>query len=99
MAIELHLCCIKPLIFPLDFLFHWNGNVFMLMKFSWLATLEVVKITNSSAAGDENFIKMTTFSFQWYMIISASSFMDFIYQHKNLYINFSWVVSINIMLA
>ena len=43
---------------------HWNGNVFILMKFSSLAALKVVKLTTSSAASDENFIKMTTFSFQ-----------------------------------
>ena len=29
------------------------------MKFSLLAALEVVKMTTSSAASDENFIKMT----------------------------------------
>ena len=46
---------------------HWNGNVFILMKFSSLAALKVVKMTTSSAASDENFIKMTTFSFQWVM--------------------------------
>ena len=44
---------------------HWNGNVFILMKFSSLAALEVVKMTTSSAASDQNFVKMTTFSFQW----------------------------------
>ena len=44
---------------------HWNGNVFILMKFSSLAALKVVKMTTSSAASDENFVKMTTFSFQW----------------------------------
>ena len=43
---------------------HWNGNVFILMKFSSLAALEVVKMTTSSAASDENFVKMTTFLFQ-----------------------------------
>ena len=37
------------------------------MKFSSLAALEVVILTTSSAASDENFIKMMTFSFQWYM--------------------------------
>ena len=44
---------------------HWNGNVFILMKFSSLAALKVVKMTTSSAASDEHFVKMTTFSFQW----------------------------------
>ena len=43
---------------------HWNGKVFILMKCSSLAALEVVKMTTSSAASDENFIKMTTFLFQ-----------------------------------
>ena len=43
---------------------HWNGNVVILMKFSSLAALEVVILTTSGAASDENFVKMTTFSFQ-----------------------------------
>ena len=34
------------------------------MKFSSLAALEVVILTTSGAASDENFVKMTTFSFQ-----------------------------------
>ena len=34
------------------------------MKCSSLAALEVVKVTTSSAASDENFDKMTTFLFQ-----------------------------------
>ena len=36
-----------------------------LTKLSSLAALEVVKMTTSSVASDENFIKMTTFPFQW----------------------------------
>ena len=40
--------------------FHWNGNVVILMKFSSLAALEVVILTTSSAASEENFIKMMT---------------------------------------
>ena len=47
-----------------NLLLHWNTNVFILMRFSSLAALEVVKMTTSSAAIDENLIKMTTFSFQ-----------------------------------
>ena len=43
---------------------HRNGNVFILMKLSSLAALEVVKMTTSSAVSDENFVKMTTFLFQ-----------------------------------
>ena len=45
---------------------HRNGNVIILTKFSSLAALKVVKMTTSSAASDENFVKMTTFSFQWW---------------------------------
>ena len=41
---------------------HWN--IVILMKFSSLAVLEVHKMTNSSAASDENFIKMMKFPFQ-----------------------------------
>ena len=48
---------------------HWNGKVFILMKCSSLAALEVVKMTTSSAASDENFVKMTTFWFQWITLI------------------------------
>ena len=40
-----------------------NTNV-ILTKFSSLAVLEVVKMTTSSAARDENFFKMTTYAFQ-----------------------------------
>ena len=43
-----------------------NGNVIILTKFSSLAALEVARMTTSSAASDENFVKMTlTFRFQW----------------------------------
>ena len=43
---------------------HWNRNVIILTKFSSMAALDVVILTTSSAANDENFIKMTIFSFQ-----------------------------------
>ena len=43
---------------------HWNENVVILMKFSSLAALEVVIWATSGAASVENFVKMTTFSFQ-----------------------------------
>ena len=43
---------------------HWNGNVVILWKSSSLAVLKVVILTTFSAASDENFVKMTTFSFQ-----------------------------------
>ena len=41
---------------------HWN--VIILMKFSSLVALKVVKVTTFSATSDENAIKMTTFPFQ-----------------------------------
>ena len=44
---------------------HWNRHVFIFMKFSSLAALEVVILTTSGAASDGDFIKMTTFPFQW----------------------------------
>ena len=42
---------------------HGNGNV-ILTKFSSLTAPEVVFLSNSNAGSDENFIKMTIFSFQ-----------------------------------
>ena len=47
------------LIYKEKYVNHWNRNVFILMKFTSLAALEVVKM---SAASGENFIKKTTFS-------------------------------------
>ena len=47
---------------------HWNENVVILTKFSSLVAVEVVILTTSSAASDESFVKMTTFSFQWYSL-------------------------------
>ena len=35
------------------------------MKFLWFAAEEVVILTNSGAASDENFVKMMTFPFQY----------------------------------
>ena len=43
---------------------HLNGNVVILMAFSSLVALKVVKVTTFSATSDENFIKMMTFLFQ-----------------------------------
>ena len=37
---------------------HWKGNVVILTKFSSLVALEVVKMTTSGAASDENFVKI-----------------------------------------
>ena len=65
-------CLVRCLVISLHY---WNGNVFILMKFSSLAALKVVKMTTSSAASDENFVKMTTFSFQciWVIMVTAVS--------------------------
>ena len=73
-ALELLQSCTKPSSLSLlrhcprhvapSEIIHWNGKVFILMKCSSLAALEVVKMTTSSAASDENFVKMTTFLFQ-----------------------------------
>ena len=56
--------CMVPQVKQSIIFIHWNGDVAILMKFSSLAALEVVNMTTSSAASDENFVKMTTFSFQ-----------------------------------
>ena len=53
---------------------HWNENVVILMKFSSLAALEVVKMTTFSAASDENFVNMTTFSFQCTELTTGDGF-------------------------
>ena len=58
---------------------HRNGNVFILMKLSSLAALEVVKVTTSSAASDENFVKMTTFLFQWMCYLWLYEFKVLLY--------------------
>ena len=49
-------------------LHHWGGSVFILMRFSSLAALEVVKMTTSGAASDWNFVEVMTFSFQWWTL-------------------------------
>ena len=46
---------------------YWNRNAIILTEFSSLVALEVVKMTTSSAASDENFIKMT-FPLQCYLV-------------------------------
>ena len=46
---------------------HWNRNVIILMKFSSLAALEVVQMTTSSAANDENFHRNDNNSVSVYM--------------------------------
>ena len=46
-------------------LLHWNRNAVILMKFSLLAALEIVILTTSDAASDEDFIKMMTFLLQY----------------------------------
>ena len=44
---------------------HWSKRSVILMKFLSLAALEVVKMTTSSAASDENFVEIT-FLYQWW---------------------------------
>ena len=43
----------------------FDRDVVILMKFSFLASPEVVKMTTSAEVSDENFIKMLVFPFQW----------------------------------
>ena len=43
---------------------HWNKYIVILMKFSSLAAMEIVILTASRTATDENFIKMKTSPFQ-----------------------------------
>ena len=52
----------------------WSENVVILTKFSSLAAQKVVKMTTCSAANDENFVKMATFSFQCTCIRLGTSF-------------------------
>ena len=54
-------------------LHHWNENVAILTTFSSLAALEVVILTTSSTASDENVVKMMTFPFQW---LSTQGYAD-----------------------
>ena len=49
-------------------LLHSKENVLILTKISSLAALEVVILTTSSAASDENFVKMKTFPFQCFPV-------------------------------
>ena len=60
------------------------------MKFSSLAALKVVILTTFSAASDENFIKTTTFSFQWF---SVPFLFDLILRWKKrmLILNLHWI--------
>ena len=44
-------------------LLHWTGNVTIVMTFSSLAALEVVILTTSNAASNENVVKMRTICF------------------------------------
>ena len=60
--------------------------VFILMKFSTLAALEVVILTTSPAANDENFIKMMTFSGQYAMELPY----DMVYHTTMLHMVEEW---------
>ena len=47
-------------------LFHCWKNVIIVIRFAWLAALEVVLLTTSSVGNDKNVLKMMTFFlFQW----------------------------------
>ena len=52
----------------------WNRYVVILRKFSSLAVQEIVILTTSRAAGDENYIKMT-FQLQWYLLKLPGPFL------------------------
>ena len=56
---------------------HWN--VFVLMKFWSLAAPEVVKMTTSSAASDQNVIKMSTVPFQYWLVV----FLDTLWVNRH----------------
>ena len=56
----------------------WTGYVVILRKFSLLAALEVVKMTTSSAASDENFLKI---SFLVQCSYNLSAFIWFFYPY------------------
>ena len=43
---------------------HWHMIIVILIIFSSLTQLEVVKLTTSSVASDWNYMEMTTFIFQ-----------------------------------
>ena len=62
-----------------------NWNV-ILKKFSSLAALEVVILTTSNAANDENFIKMTTFPFQCNNLLLSRT------NHLNHYWPWPWCI-------
>ena len=53
---------------------HWTRNVVILKKFSSLAAPEVVILTTSGAASDENFVKTMTFCFQYIYLLFWKQF-------------------------
>ena len=63
---------INNMILQAEWWIHWNENVVALTKSSSLAALKVVILTTFSAVSDEDFVKMTTFPFQWYVGIWES---------------------------
>ena len=54
------------------------------MKFSSLAALKVVILTTFSAASDEDFVKTTTFSFQWFTCTISNFLQCFNCGHCNI---------------
>ena len=83
---------------PFSIQIHWNENVIILTKFPSLAVLEVVISTISSAAGDENLIKMKTLPFQ--CMLSYQYTMDALYvlRYKpSIWCMISFIISFQMM--
>ena len=59
------------------------------MKLSSLAALEVVKVTTSSTASDENFVKMTTFLFQ----CTWANVIQMLWRHMTPINKSHWVIA------
>ena len=68
---------------------YWNANVVILIKFSSLIALEVVKMTTSNAASDENFVKMMTilFSVMWAGTLGHSVLSINLHLHLHPYLH------------
>ena len=71
----------------MSFAIHWSRNVAILTKFSSLAPPEVVKMTTSSAASDENSMEVMTFFLFGITfsnaIISVDCFLHYSYNERD----------------
>ena len=47
---------------------HWKANVFILIKCSLLAAIEIAKMKTFRETSDETFVKITIFPIQWTLI-------------------------------